>query len=157
MKNTSLCYIESNGQYLMLHRTKKKNDENTGKWIGVGGKFEEGESPEECMLREVYEETGLTLQSWQFRGIVTFSYASWETEYMHLFTADRFSGEVQECSEGELKWINKDDVLSLPIWDGDRVFLNLLKTDVPFFSLKLRYDDNGELQKVLLDGAEIEF
>ncbi len=157
MKNTSLCYIESNGQYLMLHRTKKKNDENAGKWIGVGGKFEEGESPEECMLREVYEETGLTLNSWRFRGIVTFSYSSWETEYMHLFTADSFSGEVQECSEGELKWIKKDDVLSLPIWDGDRVFLNLLKTDVPFFSLKLRYDDNGELQKVLLDGTEIEF
>ncbi len=141
----------------MLHRTKKLNDENAGKWIGVGGKFEESESPEECMLREVYEETGLTLKSWQFRGIVTFSYASWETEYMHLFTADSFSGEIHECSEGELKWINKDDVLSLPIWDGDRVFLNLLKTDIPFFSLKLRYDNSGKLQKVLLDGTEIEF
>lgn len=141
----------------MLHRTKKKNDENAGKWIGVGGKFEEGESPEECMLREVYEETGLTLNSWRFRGIVTFSYSSWETEYMHLFTADSFSGVIRECDEGELSWIDKDRVLSLPIWEGDRVFLKLLNTDCPFFSLKLRYDDNGNLQKVILDVKEIEF
>lgn len=157
MKNTSLCYIENNGQYLMLHRIKKKADENAGKWIGVGGKFEEGESPEECMLREVYEETGLKLNSWRFRGIVTFSYSTWETEYMHLFTADSFSGEIRECDEGELKWIDKNEVLNLPIWEGDRVFLKLLETDRPFFSLKLRYDDNGNLEKVILDGAEIEF
>ena len=157
LKNTSLCYIENNGQYLMLHRTKKKNDENAGKWIGVGGKFEEGESPEECMLREVYEETGLKLNSWRFRGIVTFSYSTWETEYMHLFTSDSFSGEMQDCNEGELRWIDKNEVLNLPIWEGDRVFLKLLNTDCPFFSLKLRYDDNGNLHKVVLDGKEIEF
>ena len=157
LKNTSLCYIENNGQYLMLHRTQKKNDENAGKWIGVGGKFEEGESPEECMLREVYEETGLKLNSWCFRGIVTFSYSTWETEYMHLFTSDSFSGEMQDCNEGELRWIDKNEVLNLPIWEGDRVFLKLLNTDCPFFSLKLRYDDNGNLHKVVLDGKEIEF
>lgn len=141
----------------MLHRTKKKNDENAGKWIGVGGKFEEGESPEECMLREVYEETGLKLNSWRFRGIVTFSYSTWETEYMHLFTADSFSGEIQDCNEGELRWIDKNEVLNLPIWEGDRVFLKLLNTDCLFFSLKLRYDDNGNLHKVVLNGKEIEF
>ncbi len=155
MKNTSLCYIERGNEYLMLHRTKKANDENAGKWIGVGGKFEEGESPEECMLREVYEETGLHLSSWRFRGIVTFSYSSWETEYMHLFTAQSFSGEIRDCDEGELKWIDKGEVLNLPIWEGDRVFLKLLETDCPFFSLKLRYDDNGNLEKSILNGKTL--
>ena len=155
MKNTSLCYIERDNQYLMLHRIKKEHDENAGKWIGVGGKFEEGESPEDCMLREVKEETGLSLLSWRFRGIITFSYGSWETEYMHLFTADSFSGQLIDCDEGVLKWVDKDELLSLPLWEGDKVFLKLLKTDCPFFSLKLCYDDEGNLQKSVLIGEEI--
>ena len=155
MKNTSLCYVEQDNKYLMLHRVKKENDENAGKWIGVGGKFKEGESPEECMLREVREETGLSLSSWQFRGIITFSYGSRETEYMHLFTSRSFTGNLIECYEGVLKWIDKKDVLSLPLWEGDKVFLKLLSTDYPFFSLKLCYDDKGNLQKSILNGTQI--
>jgi 8-oxo-dGTP diphosphatase len=123
----------------MLHRTKKVNDENHDKWIGIGGKFEEGESPEDCMLREVLEETGLTVSSWRYRGIVTFVSDEWGTEYMHLFTADGFSGEIKDCNEGELEWIAKERLLGLPIWDGDKIFLRLLDSDEPFFSLKLCY------------------
>lgn len=139
MRNTSLCYIERDGQYLLLHRTKKENDENHDKWIGVGGKFEEGESPEECMLREVLEETGLTLESWRYRGIVTFVSDEWGTEYMHLFTASSFTGTLKNCAEGELEWVDKQVLLELPIWEGDKIFLRLLDADEPFFSLKLRY------------------
>ena len=151
MKNTSLCYIERDGKYLMLHRTKKVNDENHDKWIGVGGKFEEGESPEECMLREVQEETGLTLTAWRYRGIVTFVSNEWSGEYMHLFTADGYSGELKSCEEGELEWVEKERLYSLPIWEGDKIFLHLLDSGRPFFSLKLCYE--GErLIAAALDG-----
>lgn len=139
MKNTTLCYVEQDGKYLMLLRNKKKQDENAGKWIGVGGKFEEGESPQDCLLREVQEETGLRLTQYRFRGIVTFVSDQYETEYMHLFTAHGFEGELIPCDEGELKWVEKDEVLSLPLWEGDREFLRLLREDAPFFSLKLVY------------------
>ena len=151
MKNTSLCYIERDGKYLMLHRTKKVNDENHDKWIGVGGKFEEGESPEECMLREVQEETGLTLTAWRYRGIVTFVSDEWGGEYMHLFTADGYSGELKSCEEGELEWVEKERLYSLPIWEGDKIFLHLLDSGRPCFSLKLCYE--GErLIAAALDG-----
>lgn len=139
MKNTTLCYVEQDGKYLMLLRNKKKQDENAGKWIGVGGKFEEGESPQDCLLREVQEETGLRLTQYRFRGIVTFVSDQYETEYMHLFTAYGFEGEIIPCDEGELRWVEKDEVLSLPLWEGDREFLRLLREDAPFFSLKLVY------------------
>lgn len=155
MKNTTLCYIERGSEYLLLHRTKKEHDENKGKWIGVGGKFEEGESPEECALREVYEETGLTLTSWAYRGIVTFVSDEWGTEYMHLFTADGFTGELGDCSEGELEWIDKSRFLSLPHWEGDKIFLRLLDSGEPFFSLKLSYRGD-ELVSAKLNGREIE-
>ncbi len=140
MKNTTLCYIEKDGKYLMLLRNKKAVDENSGKWIGVGGKFEEGESPEDCLLREVFEETGLTLTEYRFRGIVTFVSDEWGTEYMHLFTATGFTGEVCACDEGQLCWIAREDVLSLNIWEGDRIFLKMLLEDRPFFSIKLCYE-----------------
>ncbi len=139
MKNTTLCYVEQDGKYLMLLRNKKKQDENAGKWIGVGGKFEEGESPQDCLLREVQEETGLRLTQYRFRGIVTFVSDRYETEYMHLFTAHGFEGERIPCDEGELRWVEKEEVLSLPLWEGDREFLRLLREDAPFFSLKLVY------------------
>lgn len=154
MKNTSLCYIERGDSYLMLHRVKKSNDENHDKWIGIGGKFEEGESPEECMRREMLEETGLTAKSWQYRGIVTFVSDEWGTEYMHLFKCSDYSGEIKDCDEGVLEWIKKDKLLSLPIWEGDKIFLRLLDTDCPFFSLKLRYSGD-RLIKAALNGEEI--
>lgn len=139
MRLTTLCYIESDNKYLMLHRTKKVNDENHDKWIGVGGKFEEGESPEECLLREVKEETGLTLTSYRFRGIVSFISDQWEDEYMHLFTATEYQGELTDCDEGELVWIPKEDLDSLKLWEGDKIFFKLLDEETGFFSLKLRY------------------
>lgn len=150
MRNTSLCYIERDGRYLMLHRVKKELDENRDKWIGVGGKFEEGESPEDCALREVREETGLTLLSWRYRGIVTFVSDEWGTEYMHLFTSEDFSGTLRDdCAEGTLEWIEKPRLLSLPIWEGDKIFLRLFDTDEPFFSLKLRYIGDRLVEAVL--------
>ncbi len=149
MLNTTLIYIERDGEYLMLHRTKKENDLNHDKWIGIGGKFEEGESPEDCLLREVREETGLTLHSWRYRGIVTFVSDEWGTEYMHLFTSDDFSGELTACPEGELAWIGKEELLTKPIWEGDKIFLRLLQRDVPFFSLKLCYRGDTLTQAVL--------
>lgn len=139
MKNTTLCYIERGSDYLMLHRVKKELDENKDKWIGIGGKFEAGESPEDCLRREVLEETGLTLRSWRYRGIVTFVSDEWGTEYMHLFTSSDYSGNIKECDEGNLEWIDRERLLSLPIWEGDKIFLRLLDTDEPFFSLKLCY------------------
>lgn len=139
MKLTTLCYIEKDDSYLMLHRVKKENDENHDKWIGVGGKFEEGEMPEECLLREVKEETGLTLTSYRFRGIVTFVSDEWGTEYMHLFTADEYTGEIKDCDEGELVWVPKAKIEELKLWEGDKVFLRLLREESEFFSLKLRY------------------
>lgn len=139
-KLTTLCYLERGGEYLMLHRTKKENDLNHDKWIGVGGKFEPGEAPEDCALRETREETGLTLTHWRYRGIVTFISDLYETEYMHLFTADGFTGTPIECDEGELEWIRKSELLKLKLWEGDKIFLRLLDSDEPFFSLKLKYE-----------------
>ena len=154
MKNTTLCYIEKDGQCLMLHRTKKENDENAGKWIGVGGKCEEGESPEDCLIREVREETGLTLTGYRARGLVTFVSDIWPTEYMHLFTAHAFTGEVRECAEGELAWVPLEKRAALPAWEGDRIFLRLLEQERPFFSLKLVY--KGEkLTAAMLDGVPL--
>ena len=148
---TTLCYIEENEKYLMLHRTKKDNDENHNKWIGVGGHFEKGESPEECLVREVKEETGLTLHSFDFRGIVTFVSDENPAEYMCLFTSKDFSGEMIQCNEGQLEWVDKSDVTNLNLWEGDRLFLELLTRDVPFFSMKLVYK-NGRLVEKMLDG-----
>ncbi|MDY4166633.1 MULTISPECIES: 8-oxo-dGTP diphosphatase [Eubacteriales] len=154
MKNTTLCYIEQNGCYLMLHRVKKHQDPNAGKWIGVGGKFEENESPDECLVREVKEETGLTLTRWRCRGIVTFVSDEWPTEYMHLFTADGFEGQLADCDEGELAWVKKEDVPALRLWEGDRVFLELLTKEEPFFLLKLIY--RGEaLAGAVLNGRTL--
>lgn len=155
MKNTTLCYIERGDEWLLMHRVKKENDLNRDKWIGLGGKFEENESPEECLLREVKEESGLTLTRWRYRGIVTFVSDIWEGEYMHLFTADGFEGAVGECIEGTLEWISKEKFRSLPQWEGDKLFLDLLDTDIPFFSMKLCYEGdaltfaslNGEIIK----------
>lgn len=138
-KNTTLCYIEKDDQYLMLLRNKKRVDINKGKWIGVGGHFEEGESPEECLVREVFEETGLTLTSYKFRGLVTFSSDQWQTEYMFLYTADGFEGELKECNEGELRWIPKSEILNLNLWEGDKEFLKILFEDHDVFSMKLSY------------------
>ncbi len=155
MKNTTLCYIEQDGCYLMMHRTKKKVDVNEGKWIGVGGHCEEGESPDECILRETQEETGLTLTHVRARGLVTFVSDKWDMEYMHLFTADSFEGTpVEECVEGELAWIPKSQLLSLPLWEGDKIFLELLSRDVPYFLLKLEYQGDT-LVRATLDGAVI--
>ena len=145
---TTLCYIEQDGKYLMMHRVKKKNDINKDKWIGVGGHFEYGESPEECLLREVKEETGLTLLNFRMRGIVTFLYGEDVVEYMHLFTADHFEGEIGDCDEGELVWIPKEDVFDLPIWEGDKVFFRLLNERDDFFLLKLRYAADDTLKEV---------
>lgn len=139
MTNTTLCYLEKDGAYLMMHRVKKKNDENEGKWVGVGGHFLDGESPEECLKREVLEETGFTLNSFRYRGIVTFVSDRYGTEYMHLFTSQDFSGTLTECDEGDFAWIPVQDVLKLNLWEGDPYFLRLLVTDEPFFSLKLSY------------------
>ena len=152
--NSTLIYIERGGQYLMLHRTKKENDMNRDKWLGIGGKFENGESPEDCALREAKEETGLTLTSLRYRGIVTFVSDRWKTEYMHLFTADKWTGEIKTCDEGELAWIDKSAVLNLPLWEGDKIFLRLLDTDTSFFSLKLRYEGE-KLADAVLNGARL--
>jgi 8-oxo-dGTP diphosphatase len=131
--------MEKGDQYLMLHRVKKEKDINKDKWIGVGGKFEDKESPEDCLLREVREETGLTLTSYRFRGIITFITDRYETEYMHLYTADAWEGEMIECNEGNLEWVDKADVFNLNIWEGDKIFFRLLQQNVPFFSLRLEY------------------
>ncbi|MBE6964016.1 MAG: 8-oxo-dGTP diphosphatase [Ruminococcaceae bacterium] len=154
MINSTLCYLERGDEYLMLHRVKKENDMNRDKWIGVGGKFEEGESPEDCILRETYEETGLTLTDFRYRGLVTFVSDEYPTEYMHLFTATGWEGETGVCDEGELAWIKKTELLSLPLWEGDKIFLRLLEEGRPFFSLKLRYQGERLVQAVL-DGNPI--
>ena len=141
MKHTTLCYIEKDGKYLMIHRIKKENDENGGKWIGIGGKFEYGESPFDCVRREVKEETGLTLISPRYRGFITFVSDKYGTEYMHLFTATEYEGDMRsECDEGVLDWIAKEDLLALPLWEGDKIFLRLLDSEERFFSLKLEYE-----------------
>ncbi|MGM9652137.1 MAG: NUDIX hydrolase [Eubacteriales bacterium] len=153
--HTTLCYIEKDGAYLMLHRVKKENDLNRDKWIGIGGKFEPFESPEDCLLREVREETGLTLTDWRYRGIVTFVCDTWDAaEYMHLFTAASFTGTMTDCDEGELCWVPIHEVYSLPMWEGDRIFLDLLREDAPFFSLKLVYTGDS-LRGAWLNGEKI--
>ena len=153
MKLTVSCYLRRSGQWLMLHRTKKKQDINEGKWIGVGGKLEPGESPEECLLREVREETGLTLTQYRLRGLVTFNFVGsqvllgWETEYMFLYTADAWEGELTECSEGDLAWIPQAELLQLSLWPGDRLFLDrLLREDPAFFTYKMIYDGDRLLE-----------
>ena len=137
---STLCYIEKDGKYLMLHRTKKKNDINKDKWLGIGGKFEQGESPEECITREVKEETGLTLNSYKLRCIVTYVSTNWETEYMYVFTSNDFTGERIECNEGDLQWIEKDKVAELNTWEGDKIFVEKIKNNDSFFTVKFNYD-----------------
>ena len=154
MINSTLCYLERGNEYLMLHRVKKAHDLNHDKWIGVGGKFQEGESPEERILRETWEETGLTLTEYRYRGLVTFVSDQAPTEYMHLFTATGWTGSPHPCDEGELAWIEKAALLRLPMWEGDRIFLELLDQEAPFFSLKLRYEGD-RLTQAVLNGKEL--
>ena len=154
MHNSTLCYILRGSDVLMLHRGKKKNDINHDKWIGIGGKFEFEESPDECLLREAKEETGLTLTSWRCRGVVTFLNEGGEGEYMYLFTADAFEGELIECDEGDLQWVSRDFLDTLPKWEGDQIFLDLLWQDAPFFLLTLRYR-NDVLTEAVLNGKKI--
>lgn len=154
MINTTLCYITRGNDVLMLHRVKKKNDINKDKWIGIGGKFEGEESPDECLLREVREETGLELMSWRCRGVVTFLSDGCEGEFMYLFTADGFEGEPKDCDEGDLQWVSREFLYSLPMWEGDKIFLDLLWQDAPFFLLKLRYEGD-KLVEAVLDGKKI--
>ena len=150
MKNTTLGYIEKDGKYLMLHRIKKINDMNHDKWIGIGGKVEPGESPHECMVREAYEETGLTLNNPRYRGLITFISNEYEQEIMHLYTATDFSGTLNEnCNEGVLEWIDKDKIFDLPSWEGDKIFLQLLRNEERFFSLKLVYEDDKLVENKL--------
>ncbi|MCR5676327.1 MAG: 8-oxo-dGTP diphosphatase [Lachnospiraceae bacterium] len=164
IENTTLCYPEHNGRLLLLHRTKKERDINRDKWIGVGGHMEAGESPEDCIRREMREETGLTADELAFRGIVTFVYRE-TTEYMFLFTARKMRGasgmpvsddtDLPECREGELAWVSWEEIYALPIWEGDRIFLKLLQQNAPFFSLKLVYDDRGNLTEAVRDGHSV--
>ena len=151
---TTLCYLEQDGCYLMLHRIKKKKDVNHDKWIGVGGKFEPGETALACALREVQEETGLTMQNPQYRGIVAFSCAPWPAERMHLYTCTEFTGTMTDCNEGTLEWVPKEAVQNLPIWPGDKLFFKLLAENAPFFHLELTYDGDT-LTRALLDGQEV--
>ena len=153
MRNTTLCYVLQGDRVLMLHRTKKEKDINKDKWIGIGGKFLNRESPDECLLREAYEETGLTLTRWQCRGVVTFL-SDVEDEYMYLFTADGFEGNLKECDEGDLQWVSREFLNTLPKWEGDEIFLKLLWENAPFFLLKLRYEGDKLLEAVL-DGKRI--
>ena len=152
--NTTLCYIEQDGCYLMLHRVKKEHDINRDKWIGIGGKFEDKESPEDCVLREVREETGLTLTHMEYRGIVTFVSDRYDTEYLHLFWADGFTGTLRDCDEGNLEWIEKSRLREIPKWQGDEIFLELLEQRVPFFSLKLCYVGDV-LEQAVLNGKSL--
>ena len=156
MKLTTLCYIEKDEKYLMIHRIKKKHDVNKDKWIGIGGKFERGESPD-CILRETKEETGLTLTDYRLRGVLTFVYNDddEEMEYIFLYTADGSAGELAECNEGTLEWVPKTQIDRLNLWEGDRIFHYLLDEDAPFFSLKLRYQDDL-LKEAVLDGKPLE-
>lgn len=153
LRNTTLCYVLHGDRVLMLHRTKKEKDINKDKWIGIGGKFLNRESPDECLLREAYEETGLTLTRWQCRGVVTFL-SDVEDEYMYLFTADGFEGNLKECDEGDLQWVSREFLNTLPKWEGDEIFLKLLWENAPFFLLKLRYQGD-KLQEAVLDGKRI--
>lgn len=154
MLNSTLCYIRQGDRYLMLHRVKKENDLNRDKWIGVGGKFEDRESPDDCLMREVLEETGLTLTDWQCRGIVTFLSDGWEGEYMYLFTADSFTGTLKECDEGNLEWVPISRLGELPLWEGDHLFLELLARNAPFFLMTLKYEGD-RLVYASLNGEQI--
>ncbi len=155
MDNSTLCYIEKDDSYLMMHRVKKKNDLNHDKWIGIGGHFEFGESPYDCVIREAYEETGVTLTNPRYRGIVTFVTDDTYTEQMHLFTCTEYKGELNlDCVEGDLEWVRKSEIKSLPIWEGDKIFLDLLDREEPFFSLKLRYEGD-RLAEVVLNGVPV--
>ena len=149
MKNTVLCYIERGDEILMLHRVKKENDVNRDKWIGLGGKLERDESPEDCLKREICEESGLKLSAWRFRGIITFVNTVCKTEIMYLYTSDAFEGALTDCDEGVLEWVKKTELLSLPLWEGDKIFLRLLNENAPFFSLKLCYDGDTLLSHEL--------
>ena len=150
MHNSTLCYILRGNDVLLMHRIKKKNDVNQDKWIGIGGKFEGDETPDECLLREAEEETGLRLTSWRCRGVVTFlTDSGWDGEYMYLFTADGFEGQLKECDEGVLEWVDWETMEQLPTWEGDRIFLKLLREDAPFFLLKLRYTGDKLIEAVL--------
>ena len=151
---TTLCYIEKDGKYLMMHRVKKEYDINKDKWVGIGGHFEADESPEECLLREVKEETGLTLTGYRQRGVVTFISDRWQTEYMFLYTAAGFAGDLADCNEGNLEWVGKAAVYNLPVWEGDKIFFHLLEEERPYFSLKLRYAGE-ELAEAALDGKAL--
>lgn len=153
MLQTSLCYIRQNGCCLMLHRVKKRNDINHDKWIGIGGKFEPGESPEDCLLRETLEETGLRLTAWRYRGIVTFLSGD-DEEQMHLYTADGFEGTLKDCDEGDLQWMPVAKLYDLTLWEGDRIFLRLLEREEPFFSLKLVYEGDS-LTAAVLNGMPL--
>ena len=150
---TTLGYIEKEDAYLMLHRVKKEQDVNEGKWIGIGGKFEYGESPEDCMKRETEEETGLTVTSMKFRGILTFICDKQDPEYICLYTIDGFRGQSRDCEEGVLKWVQKDEISRLNLWEGDRIFFDLIQKDAPFFSLKLRYEGD-QLMEAVLNGEK---
>lgn len=154
MKNTTLIYIEKDGKTLLLHRTKKKNDLNHDLWVGIGGHCEDGESPEDCALREAKEETGLTLTRYRYRGVVDFASDVYEDEEMHLFTADGFTGELIQCDEGDLEWIDRSMLLRLPHWEGDAIFLKLLDQDAPFFRLRLEYAGE-QLKRAVLNGEII--
>ena len=154
MLNTTLCYIERGDAWLLLHRVKKKNDLNKNKWVGIGGKFKPGETPEQCVLREVWEETGLLLNRYRYRGLITFVSDRWPAEYMHLYSADGFTGELRDCDEGKLEWVKKSDVAALPQWEGDKLFLRLLDEGAEFFTLVLQY--RGEkLVRVVLNGKRL--
>ena len=157
MRMTTLCYLEDEGRYLMLHRVRKDAsvDDSHGKWIGVGGKFEADESPEDCMLREVFEETGLKVTQWKYHGLVTFVSDVAQSDYMHLFSASKWEGELHVCDEGDLQWIPVNELGRLRLWEGDRVFLYLMQQQFPFFSLKLTYRGD-ELTQAVLNGHEID-
>ncbi len=155
MDNSTLCYIEKDDSYLMMHRVKKENDMNHDKWIGIGGHFEFGESPYDCVKREAYEETGVTLMSPRYRGIVTFVTDDNYDEQMHLFTCTDYEGELSlDCNEGDLEWVKKSEIKTLPIWEGDKIFFQLLDSEEPFFSLKLRYEGD-RLREVVLNGTKM--
>ena len=151
MKDTTLCYIERDGKYLMLYRNKKENDVNEGKYVGIGGHFEGNETPSECVIREVREESSLILNTPKYRGIVTFVSDKYESERMHLFTCDDFSGEISECNEGELSWVEKSKIEELPMWEGDIYFLRMLNEERDFFQMKLVYKGDTLIEYYLND------
>ena len=155
MRLTTLCYIERDGCWLMMHRVKKARDENAGKWIGIGGHLEKDESPEECVLREIREETGLAVSHLKLRGLLTFILPAWGNEMTFLYTAETKEEALPECPEGELRWIPLREIERLTLWEGDRLFLKLLSEDAPFFLMKLEYCGD-RLERAYVNGAAIE-